>query len=187
MPSSLLLVHPGSLVLCCCQCCCSCWCHYQGHQEDGHLQSVQGCLGGKHHCHRRSRGRVGWDPGLWVPSGHLGLSSTGVPESRHHHGRRDRGHGHCWGWYLVPYVCGCCWIGRLNLWVLPLLLRRGPLGMLAQPRWLGSQDCRYRLCCALDSTSSICSNLLIFRCTDVWMSPASWWVGQRNLCWVMFY
>lgn len=39
--------------------------------------------------------------------------------------------------------------------------------------WPRSPDCKYHLCCSPNSTSSICSSLLIFRCTDVWISPES--------------
>ena len=70
------------------------------------------------------------------------------------------------GWYHVYHLCCCYWIPgasgsttlawRLRLWSLPLV-----------------------------PVSPVGFSLPTYRCTDVWISLMSWYVGQRNICWVM--
>ena len=77
-------------------------------------------------------------------------------------------------WWRGGYCC-------LHL----LLFYPGFSGLCAQLLWLVSWDCRLPLHCVSGSTSSVCSSLPIFRCTDMWNAPAPWCVGQRHLCWVL--
>ena len=48
----------------------------------------------------------------------------------------------------------------------------------------GHQDLGHHLCCFPGPTFSVCPSPPIFRCTNVWDTPASWGVGYRHLCWV---
>lgn len=124
--------------------------------------------------------------GSWVPLMHLGLSDARVPESRHHQNWRDWGHGPCHCWCLVPCVWGIAAVWRPNLCVLPPLLLRGPLELLAQ-------YCRGHGVQIASTTSAVLPIppplfVPVYLCSDVQMcgslqNPSV--LDQRNLCWVM--
>lgn len=69
---------------------------------------------------------------------------------------------------------------------LPPLMLPGCLGLWAQPLRLLVQDSRHCLQASPGSPSSTCPSPLTFRCSDVWNSLKSWYVGQRYLCWVVY-
>ena len=179
MASLSLLVSSGSLVPCCCQCCCSQWYHHLGHRDGRCLHHIQVCLG-------HTEGDEAWQVESWsqAPLPYPGFLGFGAP-------------------MLWPRIVGTSTAGRTGSQA-PLLLLLGSLwpqvslwsgcwshmcylpcwyqalwGSVPMARGPGSQAPPLLF---PGSVSSMCSSPPTFRCTDVWNSPASRCVGQRNIC-----
>ena len=125
VPSSSLLVIPGSPVPRCCQYCCCHWpCHHE-HQNGGHLCCIWSHLGCRYCCCCWGRKRIGAELGSWMPSPRLGLLGSQAPPPE----VGGWSHRHCHTWRdqlgdLLP--------GSLQPWA---------------PPWPGGCGCVHPLCC----------------------------------------
>ena len=88
--------------------------------------------------------------------------------------------------HCCSFPCDCkCWYSWEARSLIHMLLCCPPvfLGLVQQPQ-PGDQESEHSLCSSPWLTSTY-SNPSTFVCTDVWISPASWCVGQCSLGWVM--
>ena len=167
--SSALFFHwaPMLRVRGCCQCHCGHWCHHCSNRmaststmsRDAWV--IETTAAGE-------RGRVGWQLGSWA---------------RDHHCTIHCGNG-CWSsWGLKSHVSpplqllGCLgvWVPQqpvvLGSWILPVSVTwfAGAMDSTTMPRGLGlwAPPPLLPMFCLL------CSNQPTFKCTDVWIFPAS--------------
>lgn len=174
------------LVPCCCQCC---YCHWYcrlGHWDGRHFYHVWGHLGHGHCCHSGEGEKPeSWAPlpppalfGWWVLLSLVGVGEAGVAGAALAGGTRVM--GPTTAAVRLPVAMGAIVAGRPRSHVPPLLLLPGSVGLQTQPLWPGARIPALPLLVP-GSASSVCPNSPTFRCTDVWISPASCCVGQRKL------